>query len=121
MPGVARCRAEPERRGILHSRRAVASAGDAPGSERLSHADRRNLQRLSVLRDGAARDNDTLLAEDLRYLAVREGSFAVFRGDQLLDQRPDRGRGARAAGFRRNVASEEILELEYPARSEHEF
>ena len=47
----------------IHARRAAAS-------KRLSHAHRRNLQRLPVFGDGATRDHDALLAEDLGDLAV---------------------------------------------------
>src|SRR5713226_8591601 len=96
--------------------------GNIPShSKRLSHADGRDLQRLPVLGDGAAGDHDALLAQDLRDLAVRKRFARVLGGDQLLDQGPDRGRGAGAARLGGDVASEEVLELEDAARRKHEF
>src|SRR5580765_366231 len=99
----------------------VSDACCAPGSERLSHADGRNLQGLPVLGDRAARDHDALLAQNLGNLAVRQGTLRVLGRNQLLDQCPDRGGGACTAGLCRDVTSEEILELEDAARREHEF
>src|SRR5437764_2916396 len=72
----------------IHARRAFAS-------KRLSHAHGRYLQRLAVLRDGATRDHDALLAEDLGDLAVRKGFPGILGGNQLLEQRPDSGRRPR--------------------------
>src|SRR5690349_3201262 len=90
-------------------------------SKGLSEADRRDLQRLPVLGDGAAGDHDALLTEDFRDLAVRQGSLAILRGDQLLDQGPDRRCGAGTTRFRSDMTSEEILELEDSTRREHEL
>src|SRR5882672_707209 len=109
-----------QRRGILHHRAARLCARRAT-SKGFPHADRGNLQRLSVLGDGAARDHDALLPQNLRDLAVRQRSFAVFRGDQLLDQRTDRRGGASAARLRSHVTPEKIFELENPTRREHEL
>src|SRR5882672_10669055 len=98
----------------IHARRPFAS-------KRLSHADRRNLQRLPVLGDGATRDHDPLLAEDIGDLAVRKRLSGVLCSHQLLDQRPDGGGGARAPRLGGDVTPEEVLELENAARRKHEF
>src|SRR5437879_4177697 len=98
----------------IHARRVYAS-------KRLSHAHRRNLQRLPVLGDGAARDHDALLAEDLGDLAVRKRFSGILCGNQLLEQRPDGGGRAGAPRLGGDVTSEEVLELENTARREHEF
>src|SRR5882672_4753765 len=98
----------------IHARRPFAS-------KRLSHADRRNLQRLPVLGDGATRDHDPLLAEDIGDLAVRKRLSGVLCSHQLLDQRPDGGGGARASRLGGDVTPEEVLELENAARRKHEF
>src|SRR5258705_3718789 len=91
------------------------------GSKGFPHAHRRNLQGLSVLGDGTARDHDALLTQNLRDLAVRQGSLAVFRGDELLDQRADRRGGASAPCLRGDVTSKKILELENSAGRKHEL
>src|SRR5712691_11779610 len=98
----------------IHARRSFAS-------KRLSHADRGNLQRLPVLGDGAARDHDPLLAEDLGDLAVRKRFSGVLCSHQLLDQRPDGGGGARAPRLGGDVTPEEVIELENAARAKHEL
>src|SRR5258706_10087592 len=98
----------------IHARRPFAS-------KRLSHADRRNLQRLPVLGDGATRDHDALLAEDIGDLAVRKRLSGILRGHQLLDQRPDGGGGARSSRLGGDVTPEEVLELENAARRKHEL
>src|SRR6266436_1671104 len=90
-------------------------------SKRLSHADRRDLQRLAVLGDGAARDHDALLVQDFGDFAVGQGSPGVLGGDQLLDERPDGGGGAGAARLGGDVTSEEVLELEDAARRNMNF
>src|SRR5689334_20322213 len=93
----------------------------ARGSERLTQIYGRNVQRLPVLRDRAPGDHDPLLPEDLGNLAVRERPLRVLGCDQLLDERADGRGGARATGLRRDVAAEEILELEDASRRQHEF
>src|SRR6266540_4479541 len=110
-------------RGALSRQRTrFKNEGKRPScSKRLSHADRRDLQRLAVLGDGAARDHDALLAEDFGDLAVRQGPSGVLGCDQLLDQRPDGGGGAGAARLGGDVAPEEVLELEDAPRREQEF
>jgi len=52
-------------------------------------------------------------------MAVGQRRFRVFRGNQLLDQRADGGGRRRAARIGRDVAAEEILELERAARRQH--
>src|SRR6266498_634128 len=110
-------------RGALSRQRTrFKNEGKRPScSKRLSHADRRDLQRLAVLGDGAARDHDALLVQDFGDLAVGQGSPGVLGGDQLLDERPDGGGGAGAARLGGDVTSEEVLELEDAARRKHEF
>src|SRR5438094_10572411 len=68
----------------IHAKRIYAS-------KRLSHAHRRNLQRLPVLCDAATCDHDALLAEDLGDLAVRKRFSGILCGNQLLEQRADGG------------------------------
>src|SRR5712692_6845447 len=88
-------------------------------SKGLSLVDGGNLQCFAILGNGAARDDDALLAEDLRDARVRERRLRILRGDQLLDERADRGRGGGAARLGGDVAAEEILELEGAARRRH--
>src|SRR5512145_508232 len=90
-------------------------------SKRLSLVDGRNLQRFAVLCNRAPRDHDALLAEDLGDARVRQRRLRILRGNELLDERPDRGGGGGAARLGGHVAAEEILELEGAARRRHEF
>ncbi len=96
--------------GEIHARRVLASKG-------LSHAHGGNLQRLPVLGDGATRDHDALLVEDLGDLAVRKRLSGVLCGNQLLEQRPDSGRRTGASRLGGDVAPEEVFELENAAGS----
>src|SRR5689334_532877 len=118
--GAPSSRAEAERRGILHQH-ATRRGERRDRSKGLPHADRRNLQRLPVLGYRSPRDDDALLAQYFGDLAVREGTLRVLRGDELFDERADGRGGARAAGLGRDVAAEEILELEDPALRQHEL
>src|ERR671915_718703 len=90
-------------------------------SQGLSLVYGRDLQGLAILRDRAPRDHDALLAEDLRDARVRQRRARVLGGDELLDERADRGRGGGAARFGGDVAAEEIFELECAARRSHEL
>src|SRR5215213_3729 len=87
----------------------------------LSLVDGGNLQRFTILRNGAACYHDALLAEDLRDARIGERRLRVLGADQLLDQRADRGGGGGAAGLGGNVAAEEVFQLERAARRRHEF
>src|SRR5215510_15252286 len=90
-----------------------------PSLEGFAQVDGRNVYGLTILRDRAARDDDPLLAEDLRDLAVRERLEPILRADQLLDQRANRGRRAGAARVGGDMAAKEVLELENAARRGH--
>src|SRR6185503_5881330 len=95
--------------------------GVLPGLKGFSQVGGQYLQGLAVLGDGATRHHDALLRQYLRNLPVGERLARVFRGHQLLDQGADRGARGGAAGFRGDVAAEEILELEDAARGVHEL
>src|SRR6266849_684569 len=88
---------------------------------RLAQIDWRYLQRFAVFRDRPPRDDDPLIAEEVRNAAVGERCVAVLGGNELLDQGANRSRGRSAAGIGRDVAAEEILELVSSARGEHVF
>src|SRR5258706_1987369 len=88
---------------------------------RLAQVDRKYVHGFAVFRDGAARNDDALLAEYFRDLAVGQRFLAVFRADELLDQRADRGARGRAAGIGGDMAAEKIFEFVDAARREHEF
>jgi hypothetical protein len=55
------------------------------------------VHRLAVLGDRAARNLDALLRQDVGDAVIGERLLAVLGGDELLDERADRGRGAGAA------------------------
>ena len=59
-------------------------------SKSFSHADRGDLQGLTVLGDGAAGDHYALLAENVGYSAVRKGFSSVLGCDQLLELLPEK-------------------------------
>src|SRR5450755_1500743 len=89
--------------------------------KRRAQVHRRNMQRIAVLGDSAASYHDALLAKNLGDLAVGKRPAAVLGGNQLLEQRADRGGLTCAARISGDVAAEEILQLEIPARRRHEF
>src|SRR2546427_13267484 len=88
-------------------------------SKGLSLVDGGNLQCFAILGNGAARDDDALLAEDLRDARVRQRRLGGLRGDPLLDGCADRGRGGGGARPGGDVAAEEVLELDGGARRRH--
>src|SRR6185503_18834369 len=55
--------------------------------QRFPEIDRQDLQRFPVLRYGAPCDDDALLPEYFRDLAVSQGLAGVFRADELPDER----------------------------------
>src|SRR3977135_2517490 len=91
------------------------------GLHRLAQIDWWYLQRFTIFCDRPPRDHDSLVAEEVRDAAVGERCVTVLGGDELLDQRANRGRGCRAAGIGRDVAAEEMLELVRSARGHHVF
>src|SRR5258705_4849076 len=80
-------------------------------SDRLAEVGRLDVHRLAVLGDGPAGHLDALLGEDVGDAMVGERFSPVFRGDELLDERTDGGRGTGASRVGGNVAAEEVLEL----------
>src|SRR5260221_13333367 len=67
------------------------------GSDTLAEIRGLDVHRLAVFRHRAACDLDALLPQDVGNAVVRERLLAVLGGDQLLDERADRRRRARAA------------------------
>src|SRR5215210_7936820 len=89
--------------------------------QRLSQIDRQDLHRFAVLGHGAARDDDALLPQYFRNLAVGEWFARILRAYELLDEGADRRARGRPAALGTDVAAEEILQLEYSARGVHEL
>ena len=59
-----------------------------------------------------------------KYMLTTRGTYELkyfFGGDQLLDQRTNRGGGGGAAGIRGDMTAEEILQFVYAARGKHKF
>src|SRR5688572_18579937 len=72
---------------------------------------RRYSQCLPVFGDGAARDLDAVLQQQVGERGIGQRLVGRLRGDQALDHGLDRGRRAGPALGRLDVAREEILEL----------
>src|SRR5262245_60913967 len=89
-----------------------APCGGARSEHLLALARRQDAELLAVLRDGAARDIDAGLLEQLDDLLVAVRTLDVLAVDQLLDLRLDRLRGQVVAVGPRDAAVEEELELE---------
>src|SRR5258706_5948281 len=79
---------------------------DYDSSDRLAQVGGLDVHGLPVFGDGAARDLDSLLGEDVGDAVVGERLPHVLGGDQLLDERADRGGGAGAARVGGDVAAE---------------
>src|SRR6185503_9384909 len=83
-----------------------------PLEDLLALAARQDAELLAVLRDGAARDIDAALLEQLDDLLVRVRTLWIFARDQLLDLRLHRLRREVLAVRARDARVEEELQLE---------
>ena len=98
-------------------RRAPASAETAlasGGPRRSAHASASR-----YLRDRASCHAQSLFGQKRGEFRVGERTRRVFGRDQLFEQRSHRRCGARTTRFGRELAREEVLELEHAARRRH--
>src|SRR6185312_7489458 len=86
------------------------------GSYPLSHARREHSQLVAVLGDGAPRNLNAALFQDVDDRLIGERMLRVLLRHELLDLRLDAARRDVFAGGRREAGREEELERQHPAR-----
>src|SRR3990172_3826663 len=97
----------------LHSRREGAAVQVLP------LVGRRDAQLFAVLRDGAAREDQTLLLENPHDLGIRKRPLGVLLPHDLPDALFDGDGGHMLSADARNPAVEEVSHLVHPLRSVH--
>lgn len=88
-------------------------------SYRLTEFDRRNIQRFPIFGNRPASDDDALLPQQIRNLAIRKRFSSILGINQLFDQRTNGRGGARTTRLGCDMAAKEVFELEDATRRCH--